>query len=134
MRQIHAGCRVAQKINFFHAVFGVAIWKPINSGRYFWQIIRILTFARFTSFLQFLASFLSVLNLGYPLKSGAYRWHHECGHITFPRKKFLCATPNLKCQPPHKLWNWSLVIINLVWCTRMVCNLRTRIGFEEKVA
>ena len=35
MRQIYAGCEVAQKINFFHAVFGVAIWKPRNSGRYF---------------------------------------------------------------------------------------------------
>ena len=34
--------------------------------------------------------------------------------MTFPENTFWCATPNLKCQSPRKLWSWSSDVTNLV--------------------
>ena len=44
---------------------------------------------------------------------------------------FYCATPYLKCYPPHKQWNSSLDVINFV---KAKCeHLHTKIQFWQKI-
>ena len=72
--------------------------------------------------------FLDIVSVGnlierYSLSNGVFQWRHESGHMTFPEVNFWCVTSYLKCQPSHKLWSWSLDVMNLVKKTKTVCSL-----------